>query len=240
MSQKKMKNTIAPRILFISIASFLVACGGGGGGTSSGGSGGGGIGRDSSSGVRVLHGAVDGSPVDLLSSLSGEPLETKIHFADSKGYRTVPDGAQTVSITRALNHDKVLDSFSLISSGRDAYSILLYGDSTTFGLRAKLIEDVIPQGFSGAAVRFVNGATGASALSVNVSGWSTGGTSVQFGSASDYIEAPAGNARITANRSADGLPAAALDYSLVAGRAYTVLIAGEVGYYSKGIVFVDR
>jgi hypothetical protein len=236
----KVKNTIASRILFISIASFLVACGGGGGGSSTGGSGGGGIGSDSNSGVRVLHGAIDGSPVDLFSSLSGGPLETKIHFADSKGYRTIPDGAQTVSITRALTPDKVLGSFSLISNGRDAYSILLYGDSTTFGLRAKLIEDVIPEGFSGAAVRFVNGATGAAALSVNVSGWSSGVSAVPFGSASDYIEAPAGNVRITANRSADGRPAAALDYSLAAGRAYTVLIAGEVGYYSKGAVFVDR
>jgi len=236
----KIKKTVVARVLFVSIAAFLVACGAGGGGSNSGGSGSGGIGSDSNAGVRVLHGAVDGSPVDLLSSLSGGPLETKIHFADSKGYRAIPDGAQTVSITRALNPQTIFGSFPVISSGRDAYSILLYGDSTTFGVRAKMIEDVIPQGFSGAVVRFVNGATGASSLSVNVSSWAGGPRAVQFGAASDYIEAQPGVARITANRAADGRAAVSLDYTLAARSAYTVLIAGEVGYYSKGIVFVDR
>ena len=240
MCSMKQRKILAARIVLFSITSFLFACGGGGGGTSSGGSGSGGIGSDSNAGVRVLHGAVDGSPVDLLSSLRGGPLETKIHFADSKGYRAIPNGAQTVSITRALNPDTVFGSFPVVSSGKDAYSILLYGDSTTFGVRAKLIEDVVPEGFSGAVVRFVNGATGASSLSINVSGWSGGARTVQFGAASDYIEAPPGVARITANRAADGRAAVALDYTLSARRAYTVLIAGEVGYYTKGVVFVDR
>ena len=240
MGSMKQRKIFAARILLLSMTSLLVACGGGGGGSSSGGSGSGGIGSDSNSGVRVLHGAIDGSPVDLISSLSGGPLETKIHFADSKGYRSIPDGAQSVSITRALNPDTVFGSFSLISSGSDAYSILLYGDSTTFGVRAKLIEDVIPTNFSGAVIRFVNGTTGASSLSVNVSTWSGGAKSVQFGAASEYIEAQPGLARITANRASDGRAAVALDYILSARRAYTVLIAGEVGYYTKGVVFVDR
>lgn len=227
-------------LLSLAFPILLVACGGGSGSSSSGGNGSDSIGSDSNSGIRVLHGAIDGAPVDLRSSLRVGPLETKISFADFKGYRAIPAGEQTVSITRSLAPDTVFGSFPLVSTGNDAYSLLFYGDATTFGLRANLIKDSIPTDFSGAVVRFVNGATGAAALAVDVSGWIGGSRSVKFGGATDYIEAPLGVARITANRGSDGRAAVALDYMLSPGHAYTVLIAGEVGYYSKGIVFQDR
>lgn len=54
---------------------LLSACGGGGGG------GGGGESDDSSSdsGVRILHAAIDGSPMDLLSSGSPEKKIGRAH-----------------------------------------------------------------------------------------------------------------------------------------------------------------
>jgi len=237
MMKRKVGSCIF-RPLITAVSCVLIACGGGG--SSSGGTGGGSIGRDADTGVRVLHAAIYGTPVDLVSSLRSGPLETKIHFVDSKSYRSLPFGAQTISITRALNPDIVLASFPVTSSGNNAYSLLLFGDAGTSGLKAKLIEDSPPLFANSAAVRFVNGASAATALRVNVTGWNGGARVVSLGGASDYAEAPVGLARITANRSSDGRGAAALDYNLLPGRAYTVLIGGEVGYYSKAVVFQDR
>jgi hypothetical protein len=228
------------RSLVAVLSCILIACGGGGGGSSSGGTGGGSIGRDADTGVRVLHAAIDGTPVDLISSVRSGPLETKIRFVDAKGYRSLPFGEQSISITRALNPDVVLASFPVTSSGNDAYSILLYGDAGTSGLKTKLIKDSPPLFANSAAVRFVNGATAAASLRVNVTGWNGGARVIQFGDASEYAEAPAGVVRVVASRSNDGRVAAVLDYNLLPGRAYTVLIGGEVGYYSKGVVFQDR
>jgi hypothetical protein len=45
---------------------------------------------------------------------------------------------------------------------------------------------------------------------------------------------------LTASRAADGSRLVAITETLEEGRAYTVLVAGETGYYTKGVLFRDR
>lgn len=209
------------------------ACGGGGGG---GGSGDGG--SDSADGVRVLHGSIDAAPVDVVSSVSSSAVVSQAVFAGSKGYRSLRSGAQVLSLTRALNPGDVIASFneSITKGGR--YSILLYGDGETFGLRTRLIVDEVPASISGVAVRVVNGVTGAATLAVSISGG--GSESVGFGQNSQYIETSAGAVTISTARAADGRAVSSLTRTLEAGHAYTVLVAGEIGYYVKSVLFTDK
>lgn len=230
----KKKLALARSCAFLLVLGFIACGGGGGGGSSSGGGGG-----DSSSGVRVLHAAVDGLPVDVISSARSGAVTSKVVFADRKSYRNLSSGAQSLSLVSALNAGDVMASFDVTSSGDDAYSILLYGSLSGAGLKARLIEDIVPQGFSGAVVRFVHGAAGASAIVVNAAS-GEGPQQVSFGGTSDYMPVAPGSVQLSASRAADGQRLVSITETLDEGAAYTVLVAGEVGYYAKGILFRDR
>lgn len=218
------------------VSAWVIGCGGGGGGD---GSSSGGGGNDSARGIRVLHAVIDGAPVDVFSSARSEALVSKVFFSDSKGYRSVPSGEQTIRLSRALNPSNIAASVNLTSTGADSFSILYYGSFSGAGVQARLLEDVVPSEFEGSVVRFVNGVEGASSLVVNASG-SAGAQQVVRGAATDYIPVPSGDVRITASRGADGRAILSMSETLDEGGAYTVLVAGEVGYYTKGTVFRDR
>ncbi|MEY4700267.1 MAG: hypothetical protein RL326_454 [Pseudomonadota bacterium] len=232
-----MKKRDQARSVCLMVATVLAftftACGGGGGG---GGSGDGG--SDSADGVRVLHGSIDAAPVDVISSTASSAVVSQATFAGAKGYRSLRSGDQVLSLTRALNSGDVLASFNASIEKGGRYSILLYGDGDTFGLRSRLIIDEVPNDIAGAAVRVVNGVTGAAAISVSISGG--GSEQVGFGQNSGYIQTSAGEVTITTSRAADGQRVSSVTRVLQSGRAYTVLVAGEVGYYVKSVLFTDK
>lgn len=232
-----MKKRDQARSVCLMVATVLAftftACGGGGGG---GGSGDGG--SDSADGVRVLHGSIDAAPVDVISSTASSAVVSQATFAGAKGYRSLRSGDQVLSLTRALNSGDVLASFNASIEKGGRYSILLYGDGDTFGLRTRLIIDEVPNDIAGAAVRVVNGVTGAAAISVSISGG--GSEQVGFGQNSGYIQTSAGEVTITTSRAADGQRVSSVTRVLQSGRAYTVLVAGEVGYYVKSVLFTDK
>lgn len=215
------------------VCSLLLSACGGGGGSSSGGEGG-----SDAYGVRVLHAAIDGSPVDVRSSLRAEPVLLQAVFAGTKGYRSIPRGEQTLALTRPFSSSDVIASFNTSVGSGDRYSILLYGDNLTFGLRARLIADDVPASITGSAVRVVNGVTGASALVVAVGSGQV--TQVGFGENSGYIQTASGSVHISASRSADGSAVVSTNRTLEEGRAYTILIAGQIGYYVRSNMFVDK
>ena len=208
------------------------ACGGGGGGSTGGGDDE--DGNSSSSGVRVLHAAIDGSPMDVLSSGSASVVVDGAVFAGTKGYKELPGGAQIISLTRTSTPSRVIGSFDVTGSG--SYSILLYGSNQATGLKAALLTDAVPDLGGGAGVRVVHGALGASQLSVSVGGASA---SVAFGEASEYLSIPVGSTTMIARGSGNGA-ISSLSFTAEAGRAYTLLVAGEVGYYVTTRAFTDR
>lgn len=226
-------NKIKTFCLSITCAT-LTACGGGGGGAGSGGD----SVTDSAYGVRVLHASVDAAPVDVISSAGSSAVVSQQFFAGEKGYRSLPGGSQVLSLTKTLNPADVLATFSVDASSASRYSILFYGDLQNLGLGARIIKDEVPEDIAGAAIRVVNGVVGATTLQVSIT--SANSQLVGFGQNSEYIAASAGEVRVAAHRAADGSPAGSLVVNTQAGRAYTVLFAGEVGFYIKAVLFNDR
>jgi hypothetical protein len=176
--------------------------------------------------------------VDVTSSAGSSAVVSQQFFAGSKGYRSLPGGSQILSLTRTLNPADVLATFSVDAGSASRYSILFYGDLQNLGLRSRLIEDEVPEDIAGAAIRVVNGIAGAATLQVSIS--SADSQLVGFGQNSEYIAAPAGEVRIAAHRATDGSPAGSLVVNAQNGRAYTVLFAGEAGFYTKAVLFTDR
>lgn len=207
------------------------ACGGGGGGGGGGSSSGG-------TGVRVLPAAIDAVPVDVISSAESAVVVQQARFTSVSAYRSLRSGPQILSLTKAFNTDQVVESFSVDYVSGERYSILLYGDHGTYGIRAALIKDSIPAEIEGAAVRVVNGAMGSSALVATVGAASAG--AIKFGEAGEYVAVPSGSVTVSTVRAADGQPASSNVLAVENGRAYTVLVAGEIGYYSKGVVYTDN
>lgn len=211
----------------------LTACGGGGGG---GGSEGGSEG-DSSYGVRALHAVIDGAPVDIVSSATSSPLLSRQFFAGDKGYRSLPSTAQTLSLTRTGAPSDVYGSFAVTSADAERYSVLFYGDNSTFGLRSRLIKDEPPALASGSSLRIVNGVTRAADLTVTVEGAPS--EVVVFGQNTTYIATAGGAVNVSVVRSTDGYPVHTGPVELQPGKAYTLLVAGELGYFVKSILFAD-
>lgn len=219
-----------------SVVAALSACGGGGGG-SNGGGGGGGSEGDSAYGVRALHAAIDGAPIDISSSAASSPLLSQQFFAGEKGYRSLPETGQTITLTRSGSPSNVYGSFAVTGAAQDKYTVLFYGDTTTFGLRSRLIKDDVPSTAGGSAIRVIHGATRAADVTVTVSGAAP--EVVAFGQNTEYIPTTAGPVEVTVVRSSDGYPVRSGPLELKPGKAYTLLVAGEVGYYVKGVLFAD-
>jgi hypothetical protein len=140
-------------------------------------------------------------------------------------------------LTRTQTPSSVIGNFSVEASSNDRYTILLYGDSTIFGLRTRLIKDEIPETNGNASIRVVNGVSRASDVTVSVG--AAPAQAVSFGGATDYIVTAGGVVNVSAVRTVDGSPIQSGPVNLEAGRAYTLLLAGEVGYYLKSVLFVD-
>lgn len=210
----------------------FAACGGGGGGGGSGSEG------DSSYGVRALHAAIDGVPVDITSSATSSPVLTQQVFAGTKGYRSLPETTQTLSITRSQTASDVMGSFVVTPASTDRYSILFYGDNATFGLKTRLITDEIPATSGGDAfVRVVNAVTQAAEVSIVVG--SSPSETVPFGENSAYIPTAPGAVNVSAVRTVDGAMIRSGPIETKPGKAYTLLLAGQLGYYVKSVLFAD-
>lgn len=210
-----------------------LACGGGGGG---GGSGGGG--STGGTGVRVLPAAIDSVPVDVISSAESAVVVSQARFTSVSAYRSLRSGPQILSLTKAFNAAQVIDSFKVDYESGVRYSILLFGDHGPYGIHAALIKDEVPATIEGAVVRVVNGVMGSSTVSATIG--SAGASTVKFGEAGEYVVVPAGSLTVSTSRTADGQPASSNVLVAEQGKAYTVLVAGEIGYYSKGVIYTDN
>lgn len=221
-------------VLGISLALFASACGGGGGG----GSGSGDDSSSDSSGVRVLHASTDGYPVDVISSVKSEPVSKGTYFARVVGYKRLPSGDQSISVTRTLSPSSIVRSFAVSVEPQATYSLVVYGAVLEGGPRVRLLTDAPPDAPDRSYVRVVNGVSGAAEIGVSVSGSEAGGSLVRLGYGSGYVPVAPGVVRISATSGDSVISTASLTAD--PGSAYTVLIAGETGYYVTSRVYTDR
>jgi hypothetical protein len=227
-------RSIVPSLLFCA-ALASSGCSGGGGGAS------GGSDSGSETGVRVLHAAIDAAPVDVVSSLSAEAVSTGSRFAVGSFYQELPHGAQTVSLRRAGDAGRVIASSSAVVDSSSKLSFFLFGDSD-FGIQSKLLQDSFPEFFQGALLRIVNGTVGAAKINSVVSGSAGSPLAVatSYGTASNYLSVSPGIIAVSSARAADGASVNVTSLVAEEGRAYTLLIAGQVGYFVKGVVYSDK
>ncbi|MCB0318161.1 MAG: DUF4397 domain-containing protein [Bdellovibrionales bacterium] len=212
--------------LAISLVS-LFACGGGGGGGSS------------TQGVRILHGAIELSQIDAISSLSetGEAFTTA-NFGDSSSYQAVPFEEQSF---RIVTHNNSGDTISSVSGTiENRHTIMLYGTEGTTGNKIAFFNDEPGDFVSGSAkVRLLNGVAAAAALDILIDGSSIS-SGVSFGSASEYLDVSAGVHTLLVRRSADHATVFSGSLTFEESRAYTMFTGGEAGYFAFGRFLVDQ
>lgn len=231
-----MKSSIVS--LVVALGAFLATgCGGGGGGGGS---------QDSAPrGIRILHGSIDATPLDIYSTSVPGAVVQRGGFAAVQKYAELREGPQTITVTRAKNPSAAVRSFNVEVGSRQRYSLVLFGDSREFGLSTRLLDDTLPEDRgSGALLRVVDAMTGAAEITVSAGEFSAPRGSnvtakVPYGGASPYLEVPAGTLRITTQRSADSKVVSAITADLLPGEAYTLLVGGEADYYVKSSLFED-
>lgn len=209
-------------LLLIIILSILPACGGGGGG------GGGGSDEPGSrrSGARVLHGAIEGAPVDLVSSLQGV-IQTS-RFADNTDYVELNSGTHILNLYRTKDLTTPLATRQISNEGEQKQTLIFYGDRDNFGLRAGLISEELPEVADGSSlVRIIHAVVGASSLEVNLA---SGSIVAGFGSVSTYSSVTPGLTSIAVLRTADRSVIDSLSFTAQEGKAYSIFVAGEIGY----------
>jgi len=235
MAEKSMsavKRGVWCEVLAIAL---LVGCGGGGGGSGDG-AGGGGGGGSTETGIRVLHAAVDAPPVEIVAG--GEATVVQVaRFAEAVGYEELSTGAQEVSLRRVGDVAGTVGAFAVTVARNERRSVLLFGEEET-GLQTALLGDEpgeIPA--DKAVVRVVNGIASARAVAVTL-GDAEAALDLDLGASSLYVPVSPGSTTVTVRDSSRPIFAGAR--ALEAGRAYTLLLAGERGYFITATLLPDR
>jgi len=219
------------RILTVFLSLQLAACGGGGGG-------GGGTSRPAT-GVRLLHGGIDVSPLEVVSG--GDPTKSSgiTKFGDASNYLALDTGVQIISLHRA-NTNEIIGQLSADVKKGELRTIIISGSrAQTNGVVVNANLGVPPQlDSSSAAIRVAHGAYGAATISA-VLGSTALAQPIGFAEVSDYQVVPAGGVSVSVTRSVDGAALYSGSFDANAGASYTVFVAGEIGYYIKTSVISD-
>jgi hypothetical protein len=172
--------------IFISvlIISVLASCGGGGGGGA--GSDGSELVQSTRTAVRLLHGSIDASPIELWVGNEPEAYSQKARFAQGRFYVAVDDGQTALKLQRANTVGNAVSVFPGPLSKDTEYSILVYGSAKqgTFGTR--LITDQTERPDAGKAYfRLVNSLEDSGTLTATILSGSTVGTAA-YSMASEF------------------------------------------------------
>lgn len=234
----KISVLLAP-ILF----SMLFGCGGGGGGSGSSGAAARSVlegdTRSSATGVRLLNGAVDSAPVDLISSLSDSPLTTT-RFSLEAGFAAVATTPQVISVVPAGSASPRLFSQEIALVKNEHLTILLFGDIESIGLQTAVIPDRRVPDLAGgeAALRIIH----ATNKALNLDGLLNGVeviSNAPFGGASPYSRVAAGTQTVTARRSSDSFVLFSGSLQLDGGQNYSLFVTGEAGYLTVARLLKD-
>jgi len=204
-----------------------------------GSSAGGGGGSSAKTGVRVLHGGIDVTPLDLYSSDSQEILEST-RFAGPALYAGLSQGLHTLSLTRARSPAEIVFTVPIAVEKNSRQSVLVYGNTESLGVHSALLVDdpgEIPKDL--AAVRIVHALVGAASISATL-GATEISSGVAFGSASAYVYVPVGVQTLTALRVTDGRQVFSGAKEVRAKKAYSYLITGEIDYLVVTPEYEDR
>lgn len=181
-------------------------------------------------GVRIIHGGLDGSPLAILINGTGKG---DANFASAGKYQRLPEGSPAVSLVRSASSGPVLLTVEGEIDPRKKQSVIVITKGGFDSFRGALVidepEDLDP-GLS--AIRIVNGVNGSGSMNVRIGAEPV--SDIDLGTASDYVVVTPGAILIEARRSSDGELLYSGTETFDADRSYTMLITGEAGYFVVG------
>lgn len=213
----RIRKTVSICLLF----PMLNACGGGGGSDDTASS--------SPTGVRVLHGAIEGAPVEIFASGDQRALVSAA-YNDASVRVNFPKASELL-VTERGNPALVMATHRVEPGWGDRFSVLLSDD----GYRSWVIPDGagdMPEGMS--AIRLVHGVSQSGELAMSIEGKSS--RPVRQGRGSSYLIVEPGVKDIVVEGTAVSHKK---QIELEAGQSYTFLIGGEAGYLVTSVLSQD-
>ncbi len=190
------------RLAASALCLLATSCSGGGGG------GGGGDGqslvRSKSTAVRIIHAAIDATPVTAVIG-DGEERELvqSARYAQPRFYSPIPSGSVDLKVERANTPGSVIRSFAGEFAANTEYTIVVYGQIDSTGLRLALLEDTTERPEPGMALVNVFNGYIEDSISVTVGDASYSG--VSFGASGGYQTISAGETVVTVRNGSGGL-----------------------------------
>lgn len=200
---------------------FLSGCSSGGGGDDGG--------SNNSSlpktGTRVINGSIDAPPFDVTIGVA--PTVTKASFSQSTGYLAQIAGSIGIIIKRA-NTEEVISNPTITLDEGSRKSVLFAGDYRIGEAQSFEIDDnpgELRAGF--AKVRIINAVQGLRGVEARVGDGDS--EIISLGSASSYIEVPAGSVTFSATSQLGGV--ASGSFNVEENKPYSILVTGDWGYF---------
>ncbi len=158
----------------------LTACGGGGGG---------GGGRTTETAVRLIHGGIDTTPLEVF--VAGLSIQ-KGAFADVTDFVSVPAGPIAIDLQRANTPGATFRQLPTSLAEETEYSIFVAGSALRENLSVQLLEEPVAQPAAGRGrVQLLNALEGSAALTLEGTGASAA-PQAAFGRSSGFFDVPAG------------------------------------------------
>jgi hypothetical protein len=183
--------------------------------------------------VRVVHASPDAPNVDVL--VDGAKVLSDVAYRAASSYLAVPAGGRNLKVNAAGSATTVIDTDVSLTDGTD-YTVIAGGPVASIA-PIVLQDDNSAPAAGNARVRAIHGAPGAPAVDIYVTApgadlasATPALTAVEFGDASDYIEAPAGDYQVRVTLA--GTKTVAIDsgtLTLGAGQVRTAIAVDAAG-----------
>jgi len=176
--------------------------------------------------VRIIHAVPDGPAVDVY--VDDELVFEDVAYGEASDYQSVPEGTQTVTVTRANDSDTVVYEDEIaVESGQTTVAV---GGEVAGDIAAVAPSDDAAPSDNESAVRLAHLAPDAPAVDVTVA--ETGDVlfdDVEFGNATEYETVPAGEYELEVRNATDdndGEVVQTVNVTVEDGEAYTAVATG--------------
>lgn len=196
---------------------LLSSCGGGGGGGDER--------RTRDTAVRIIHGSVDGAPVQITFDEEEPAARLKAAFAEGTEFRRVDSGPLSLNVERANSQGVGLGILSAQLEDETEYTIFVNGEARTGSIRATLLAEEVAQPEEGSAhVQLLHGVENLGRLRLRVAGELSSNTS--RGGTTGFLTVPSGLQLLEAVNG-DGGVVASTEVLIEDRSEVTLLVAGD-------------
>lgn len=141
-----------------------------------------------STAIRLVHGSIDGVPVDLRVA---DAVHQSAAFAEEKNYKAVPPGEVMLVVEQGNSPGAVRAQIPAMLAPNTEYTLFLFGEAGAGRQQIRLMEDLIARpGIGRAHIQVLHAAEGIS--SVKIVGLEREVGPVAYGTTSGFVEVASG------------------------------------------------